>query len=130
VRRFLSNFAGGWPAFGLLLIRIAAGFALMIDGKPRATFGQALPAFGFGLLEMVDGAVLMAGLWTPVAGILAVILSACEIVLFHDLLCPAILLASMGAGMAFVGPGSLSIDSWLFGFKRIDLEKMQGPPRS
>jgi putative oxidoreductase len=128
VRRFISNFVGGRPALGLLLIRIAAGAALAIDGKVRVQFGEPLLPLTLGLLEVATGAVLIAGLWTPVAGILSMALSVSEILVFHDTLCPAILLACMGAGLAFIGPGALSIDAWLFGLKRIDIDKLEGPP--
>ncbi len=127
MRRFFSNFAGGWPALGLLLIRIAAGAALMIDGKVRVHSGEPLLPLILGVLEVANGAVLIAGLWTPLAGTLSIALSASEILVFHDTLCPAILLASMGAGVAFVGPGAFSVDAWLFGLKRIDIEKLEGP---
>ena len=129
MRRFFSNFAGGWPALGLLLIRISAGAALMIDGKVRVHSGEPLLPLILGVLEVANGAVLIAGLWTPLAGILSIALSASEILVFHDTLCPAILLASMGAGVAFVGPGAFSVDAWLFGLKRIDIEKLEGPSR-
>lgn len=128
MRRFISNFAGGLPALGLLLIRIAAGAALIIAGKPRVHFDQPPMALILGLLEVADGAVLVAGLWTSLAGILSTVLSASEILVFHDILCPAILLAPMGAGLAFVGPGALSVDAWLFGLKKIDIDKLEGPP--
>ena len=128
MRRFISNFVGGRPALGLLLIRIAAGAALAIDGKVRVQFGEPLLPLTLGLLEEAVGAVLIAGLWTPVAGTLSMALSVSEILVFHDTLCPAILLACMGAGLAFIGPGALSIDAWLFGLKRIDIDKLEGPP--
>ena len=120
---------GGQQAIGLLLIRIAAGAALAIDGQVRVHYSEPLLPLTLGLLEVAVGAVLIAGLWAPVAGILSVALSVSEILVFHDTLCPAILLASMGAGLALVGPGALSIDAWLFGLKRIDIEKLDGPPR-
>ena len=129
MRRFISNFVGGRPALGLLLIRIAAGAALAIDGKVRVQFGEPLLPLTLGLLEVATGAVLIAGLWTPVAGILSMALSVSEILVFHDTLCPAILLACMGAGLAFIGPGALSIDAWLFGLKRIDIDRLDAPPR-
>jgi hypothetical protein len=31
--------------------------------------------------------------------------------------------------VAFVGPGAFSVDAWLFGLKRIDIEKLEGPSR-
>jgi putative oxidoreductase len=128
VQRFISNFVGGRPAFGLLFIRIAAGTALIVDGKVRVHDGEPLFSLILGLLEVANGASLIVGLWTPVAGILSVALSVSEILVFHDTLCPAILLASMGLGLAFVGPGALSIDALLFGLKRIDLDKLESPP--
>ena len=129
MRRFISNFVGGRPALGLLLIRIAAGAALAIDGKVRVQFGEPPLPLTLGLLEVATGAVLIAGLWTPVAGVLSMALSVSEILVFHDTLCPAILLACMGAGLAFIGPGALSIDAWLFGLKRIDIDRLDGPSR-
>jgi hypothetical protein len=129
VRRFISNFVGGRQAIGLLLIRIAAGAALAIDGQVRVHYSEPLLPLTLGLLEVAVGAVLTAGLWAPVAGILSVGLSVSEILVFHDTLCPAILLASMGAGLALVGPGSLSVDAWLFGLKRIDIDKLHRPSR-
>jgi putative oxidoreductase len=129
VRRFISSFVGGRPALGLLFIRIAAGAALTIDGKVRVHNGEPLLPLILGLLEVAGGAVLIAGLCTQVVGILSIALSACEILVFHDTLCPAILLASMGAGLALVGPGAFSLDAWLFGLKRIDIEKLEGPAR-
>ena len=129
MRRFISNFVGGRPALGLLLIRIAAGAALAIDGTVRVQFGEPLLPLTLGLLEVATGAVLIAGLWTPVAGTLSMALSVSEILVFHDTLCPAILLSCMGAGLAFIGPGALSIDAWLFGLKRIDIDRLDGPSR-
>jgi uncharacterized membrane protein YphA (DoxX/SURF4 family) len=129
VRRFFSNFAGGWPAIGLLLIRIAAGAALIIDGRARIYSGQHLGLLTLAVFTIADGMFLTAGLWTPLAGFFALALSFSNILIYHEGPYPAILLASMGAGVALVGPGALSIDAWRFGLKRIDIEKLEGPSR-
>jgi putative oxidoreductase len=128
VRQLFSNFTGGWPALGLLLIRIAAGAALIIDGRSSILPGQPILPLILGVLAIADGAILIAGLWTPLAGILAFALSAAEILVYHENPCPDILLAAMGAGVAFVGPGALSIDARLFGLKKIDIDKIERPP--
>ena len=130
VRRFISNFVGGRPALGLLFIRIAAGAALLIDGRARVHFGEPNWPLTFGLFEGAVGAVLAAGLWTTAAGVLSAALSVGEILIFHDTLCPAILLACMGAGLAMVGPGALSVDALLFGLRRIDIDRLEGPPHN
>lgn len=128
MRRFFSNFTGGWPALGLLVIRIAAGTALIIDGKSRILPGQLTLPLVSGVFAIADGIILIAGLWTPLAGILAIALSATEVFVYHENPCPGILLAAMGAGVAFVGPGAFSMDARLFGLKKIDIDKLRRPP--
>jgi len=129
VRRFFSNFAGGWPAFGLLLIRVASGAALIVNGRERIYSGQNLGLLTLGALTIADGILLTAGLWTPLAGLCALALSVTDFLIYHEGMGPAILLASMGAGVALVGPGAFSVDAWLFGLKRINIENLERPPR-
>src|SRR5579864_3886907 len=69
LRRLYSTFAGGWPGTGLLLMRAVAGSALLVragftlrsDPPPMAVTIPAILLLGAGIL-------LIAGLWTPVAG--------------------------------------------------------------
>ena len=128
VRRLFSNFASGWPALGLLLIRIAAGASLIINGIMCLHAGHPVSPLIFGVLALLDGAMLVAGLWTPLAGIFAIAVSAGEMLVRHEDPYPGILLAAMGAGLALVGPGAFSIDAWIFGLKKIDLEKLDRSP--
>jgi putative oxidoreductase len=127
LRRFISNFVGGRPAFGLVLIRIAAGAALIATGRERIHFGEHIGLLTLGIITIADGVLLAAGLWTPLAGFLALALSVSDLLIYHEGLYSAILLACMGAGVAFIGPGALSIDAWLFGLKRIDIGKLEAP---
>ena len=129
VRRLFSNFASGWPALGLLLIRIVAGAVLIIDGVIKLHTGEPVLPMLLGVLAIGDGAMLVAGLWTPIAGFLAAAVSAVDILFRHQSPYPGILLAAMGVGLALVGPGALSIDAWIFGLKKIDLEKLDEPSR-
>ena len=129
MRRLFSNFAGGWPALGLFLIRIVAGTSLIIEGIISLRAGQPASPLILGVLALLDGAMLVAGLWTPFAGFLAIAVSAGEMLVRHENPHPGILLAAMGAGLALVGPGAFSIDAWLFGLKKIDIEKLNASPR-
>ena len=131
VRRFFSNFAGGWPALGLLLIRVAAGAALIVDGimSLHEHAGHPVSPLILSVLALLDGAMLVAGLWTPLAGILAIAVSAGGMLIHRGNPSLGILLASMGAGLALVGPGAISIDAWIFGLKKIDIEKLNASPR-
>ena len=66
-------------------------------------------------------ALLLVGLWTPVAGVLTAV---AELVLAFSH--PAdpwthILLAALGASLAMLGPGAWSLDARLFGRKRIQI---------
>jgi hypothetical protein len=91
----------------------------MIDGVGKFQDSQlsVIP----GLLAIGDGGLLVAGLWTPVSGSLVIAISAWEILVRHGHPYPAILLAAMGVALALVGPGALSLDAWLYGWKRIDI---------
>ena len=123
MRRLFSTFARGWPGVGLLVIRTVAGASLVVDGIEKFHGGTALEPVPLSLLAIVDGALLILGLWTPIAGSVVVAIAAWEFLIRHDNPYPAILLATMGAALAFVGPGALSLDAWLFGWKKIDLER-------
>ena len=73
------------------------------------------------LLAIADGVLLISGLWTPIAGSLVIGFAIWQTVLHQENPYPGILLASIGAALALVGPGALSMDAWLFGWKRIDI---------
>ena len=76
-----------------------------------------------GLFAVADGALLATGLWTPIAGPLVILISTWGILVQQEDAHAGILLAAIGAALALVGPGALSLDARLFGWKRIDLEK-------
>ena len=113
LRRLFSTFARGWPGAGLLLLRLVAGIAFIVRAFPRLAPLDAV--------AIASGVLLLAGLWTPVAGSLAALLG-----LWITLSQPgdpwvSILQASIGAALAMLGPGAWSMDSRLFGWKRIDV---------
>jgi len=107
---------------GLLLLRFVAAFATVVKGTTRLEAGLPLGGVLLQALSMVAGILLLAGLWTPVAGCLV---AAVELWTWFstnpaDPL-PNILLAAIAAGLALLGPGAWSIDARLFGWKRIDV---------
>jgi putative oxidoreductase len=67
------------------------------------------------------GILLLAGLWTPVAGALQAII---EVWIFFSRGHEAnlhLLLAALGVSLVMLGPGAWSVDARLFGRKRIDI---------
>lgn len=126
MQRLFSTFPNGWPGFGLLLLRIGVGIALIslgissffaASGEPAAVVRDSIEAAG--------AALLIIGLWTPVAGALialdelwialSVYSSGAGGHLTH------VFLAVLTAGVAMLGPGAWSIDARLFGRKRFDM---------
>jgi putative oxidoreductase len=128
VQRLFSGFADGWPATGLLLLRLLAGAALIHFGIASLSEASPLATIVLQITGVGAGILLLIGLWTPVAGALAAIVTvsiALSRYFSHsgDPWIP-IVQAVLGAVLAMVGPGAWSIDARLFGRKRIDLPEL------
>ena len=126
MQRLFSTFPEGWPGTGLVFLRAVAAIPLIQHGI-EALLTTPLPALV--VLQLVTAgaaALLLIGFWTPVAGVLMAIAEMCLAFSHsHD---PHsndpwihILLGSLGASLAMLGPGAWSVDARLFGRKRIQI---------
>jgi uncharacterized membrane protein YphA (DoxX/SURF4 family) len=70
---------------------------------------------------VVAGTVLVAGLWTPIAGVFVIVVEIWFAFSENSHLENSILLATLGAALAALRPGFRSIDARLFGRKRLDI---------
>jgi len=128
VQRLFSTFADGWPGTGLLLLRLLTGTALIHFGIANLREAPPLTTVVLQSIGVGAGILLLAGLWTPVAGGLAAIVKV--LIAFSRYFShsgdPSIPLmqAVLGAALAMVGPGAWSIDARLFGRKRIDMPEV------
>jgi putative oxidoreductase len=120
LRRLFSTFAFGGPGLGLLLMRLVAGIALIVHGVEIFRTGQPAEPAVLGLLAIGDGALIVVGLWTPIAGSMVLILALCSTIAKNPNPCSVIYLITFGIALVFLGPGRWSIDAHLFGWKRID----------
>ena len=124
MQRLFSSFAGGWPGAGLLLMRLVVGIAMVHYGATGLwNYPTTITLTVLSVLEIGAGLLLLAGLWTPVAGTLVAGLEVWEIILTHGNPWIYIPLGTLGAALAMVGPGAWSIDARLFGRKHIDFRE-------
>ena len=120
MRRLYSTFAGGWPGIGLLLMRLIGGSALVVRASSTLwsnppTHTTITSAFLAG-----SGILLIPGLWTPIAGTLVALIALGQVLARAGDLWAPLLLATIGGGLAMLGPGLWSVDARLFGWKRIE----------
>ena len=124
LQRLFSTFPDGWPGFGLLLLRLGAGIALITFGIVDFSEKDFI-TLSRDLFAAAGGIFLLAGMWTPVV---AALIAADELwIAYSAYTSPRdgqwihILLAVLAAAVAMLGPGAWSIDARRFGRRRFDL---------
>jgi hypothetical protein len=124
LRRLYSSFAGSWPGAGLLLLRLVVGSFLLVGSGPKPWSEQPLHARLVSTSLAGSGLLLMAGLWTPVAGTIVALIKLSQVLTVTREPWVGLLTGSIGGALAMLGPGRWSVDAHLFGWKRIE-----APPR-
>jgi putative oxidoreductase len=121
VRRLFSTFAHGAPGLGLLLLRVVASVAVVFQTAVALRTGPPLGPTILYVLSAFVGLLLLIGLWTPIAGALLAMLATWTAFLHPADPLSWILLGTLGAAFALLGPGGWSADARLFGWKRVEL---------
>lgn len=94
---------------------------MISDGIAGAMKAPHLESVALQVIAAGAGFFLLAGLWTPIAGVLVAVIELGIALLGTPYLASTILLSTIGAALAFLGPGAQSIDAFLFGRKRLDI---------
>ena len=122
MRRVSSTFADQLPSYGLLLLRMIVGTAL-IARCLQLENGTSIQTTTLHIIAAGAGFFLLLGLWTPVAG---VILAITELLIAFS---PgqdswaSVLLGSLGIAIALLGSGAWSVDARRSGWKRIEIRR-------
>jgi len=125
MQRLFSAFPNSWPGGGLLILRIAAALATLLCGFSQPPL-QDLSGKVFQGIAAATGALLLVGLWTPVAALVQVCLELTS-AFARDAFGPSpFLLAALGLSLSMLGPGAWSLDARLFGRKKIDFNVRKG----
>ena len=120
MRRLYSNFAGGWPGIGLILMRLVVGVVLVEGAYFTMASNSPVTLSIVSVLLAIAGILLMVGLYTPIVGTLVALTEVCGILTSPAQKLVFILVATFGAALAMLGPGLWSVDARLFGWKRIE----------
>ena len=64
----MSNFAGGWPGRGLLLMRLVVGAVVLWHAGPRLLNEPPVHIIAVSTILILSALLLIVGLWTPIAG--------------------------------------------------------------
>jgi uncharacterized membrane protein YphA (DoxX/SURF4 family) len=102
-------------------MRVVAGFALVVRAgltlwSDPPPVNVTIPA----ILLMGAGILLIAGLWTPIAGASVALTEIWKMLMLPGDKWLWLMLGTAGAALAMLGPGLWSVDARLYGWKRLE----------
>ena len=106
-------------------MRLVAGIALLDQAVAKLRIASPIATVVSAVLGAGAGILLLGGLWTTVTGALVVVIELWNVLSQSGDPWLHIVLATLAAGLALLGPGAWSVDARLFGWKRIDIGDRQ-----
>lgn len=119
LQRLFSTFANGMPGMGLMLQRLVISATLLWSAATHLYMASQIGSIGLPIIDAGAAILLLIGLWTPAVG--AFIAGRELWAMFSSDVDPwlPLVLATLGATLAMIGPGAWSIDARLFGRRQI-----------
>ena len=130
MRRLYSTFAGGSPGIALLLMRLVIGAVVLWYAGLSLWNDPPLHIVIVYVSLTLAALLLIAGLWTPVAGAVVAVIAISAILTTGEPPVGRLLAATIAGALTMLGPGRLSIDARLFGWKRIDVAPRRPHPNA
>lgn len=121
MQRLFSTFPNGLPGAGLLLQRLITGGVLIEHAIAQFNRPFAHPGILPDLIAATASGLLIIGLWTPVAGSVVAMIEFLSLFFRDGDPILTILLMTLGATLALIGPGAWSLDARIFGRKQISV---------
>jgi putative oxidoreductase len=121
VLRLFSTFPRGAPGIGLLLLRLAVGLAVGVFAVMALRGGLPIaPSLFYGGLAVL-GFLLLAGLWTPIAGAILALAALGNAIVRPEDRWSWVILAVLAAALGLLGPGAWSVDARIYGWRRLEI---------
>ena len=121
MRRLFWTFPDGLPGLGLLLMRLATGGTLLSHAVVAWGHADDWPATLLVAAQCTCALGLIAGFLTPFFSACIAAVAVWWTFSHPDDPHAHALLTALAVSVALLGPGAVSVDAWLFGWRRIDV---------